>query len=164
MRTDLEISNIVNALTANAIEKTRLASFPVNINSIDGSVVGTFDFDDEYMFEFTSLMVEFVGTWSMTAGTGDSYCNLVLESDSGDDVYIATMSAERNATTTIRNVRTMFEGAYPERSTDGYRRSFTTGDIGIEFDGAFSGAVKLSPSNAPTSVSMVGTVNIYGIK
>ena len=167
MRTDAEIANLVKINTTNMMTRTKLKGFSVNWNlaSSTSNQLGIFDFTDSSMFEYTSLMIEFIGTWSLTAGSsGTSYCTFEMISDSGDAVSIGYMAADRSTTTTISNIRMLLNGTNSYRATSKYNRVFLVGDTGIEFDGTFSGQIGLSPSNAPASVIMNGTINIYGIK
>lgn len=167
MRTDAEIAQIVNLLTENMLGRTLLKSFTINksVNTVENIEVGTFDLDDNSMFEYHSIMIEFTGAWSMTASaTGTAYCYLELRSDSGSSIYVGYMSADGGTTTNLNNVRLILTGSNPNRATGIYRRTFASGSMGIEFNGAFSGSLRFMPSNSPTNISVNGTVNIYGIK
>lgn len=166
MRTNTEIAQIVNLLIENDVKKTQLLSFTVNqsVNTTQATTLSTFDFNDDLMFSYSMLLFEFVGTWSMTAGTGTTYCYFEMLSDSGSSVTLGYMSADKNTTTTVRDFRVLLQGTNPNRGSSKYTRSFVFGNTGIEFDGTFSGLVRVQPSNSPTSVKVNGTIKIYGIK
>ena len=166
MRSNNEIIAIVNALIENSVKKTQLLSFSVNQNytSSGATTLKTFDFNDDEMFSYSALMFEFVGTWKMTAGTSTAYCSIEMISDSGSAVTLGYMSADKNTTTTVKDIRSVLAGISQYRSTAKYTRSFVCGNEGIEFDGTFSGYLRVSPSNSPTNVSINGTIKIYGIK
>ncbi len=166
-RSDAEIINLIKSNTSNMMTRTLLKSFPVNksINITDIIQIGTFDLNDASMFVYSSLLIEFIGTWSLSASSsGTSYCSCEMFSDSGDSVTVGYMSADKNTTSTVSEFRTCLDGTFPDRATGSYVRTFVNGDTGIEFDGTFSGYVQLTPSNSPTNVSINGTLNIYGIK
>ena len=166
MRTDSEIINLIKNNTVNMITRTSLKSFTVNqsVNTTQPTTLGTFDFNDDLMFEYHSIMIEFVGTLSMTAGTSNSSCYFDMLSDSGDSLTIGYLSVDKNTTKTLSNIRVLLQGTNPNFSSSKYKRTFLFGNEGIEFDGTFSGLVRVQPSNSPTSVKMNGTINIYGIK
>lgn len=167
MRSDSEIRSLITTNTSNMMTRTLLKSFTVNQSYATGQVtqIGTFDFADSSMYEYVALVIELVGTMSLTASSsGTCYFYLEMLSDSGDSFTIAYLSADKNTTTTVSNARVILQGTTPERTTGVYRRSFVTGDMGIEFDGTFSGLVRVQPSNSPSSVRVNGTLNIYGIK
>lgn len=167
MRSDAEIINLIKLNTANMLTRTLLKSMAVNksISVTENIDIGTFDFDDASMFEYTALVFEFVGTWSMTASSsGSAYCRFELLTDSDDSMTLGYMSADRNTTTTINNIRVELVGVYPDRTTAGYIRTFSSGDMLVVFDGTFSGYLRFSPSNSPANITINGTVNIYGIK
>ena len=167
MRTNSEINSLIDSKISTMMTRTLLKSFTVNQSFATDQVtqIGTFDFTDSLMYEYHSLMIELVGTMTLTASSsGTCYCYLELFSDSNNWARIIYMSADRSSTTTVTNARVIFQGTTPERTTSVHRRSFVSGDEGIEFDGTFSGLVRVQPSNSPTSVRVNGTVNIYGIK
>ncbi len=166
MRTNTEINNLIDTRTVNDIKKTQLLTFTLNqsLSTTSTATLGTFDFNDDLMFSYSALLFEFVGTWSMTAGTGTVYCYFEMLSDSGSSVTLAYMSADKNTTTTVRDFRVLLQGTNPNRGSSKYTRSFVFGNTGIEFDGTFSGLVRVQPSNSPTSIKVNGTINIYGIK
>ena len=165
-RTNNEINNLIDTRIANDIKKTQLLSFSVNqsYTSSGATTLKTFDFNDDEMFSYSALMFEFVGTWKMTAGTSTAYCAIDMISDSGGEVALGYMSADKNTTTTVKDIRSVLAGISQYRSTAKYTRSFVCGNEGIEFDGTFSGYLRVSPSNSPTNVSINGTIKIYGIK
>ena len=166
MRSNAEIAQIVNLLTENSVKKTQLLSVTVNQNYVTTSTttLKTFDFNDDDMFAYSALMFEFVGTWKMTAGTSEAYCAISMISDSGGMVTLGYMSADKNTTTTVKDIRSVLTGISQYRTTSKYTRSFVCGNEGIEFDGTFSGYLYVSPSNSPTNVNINGTIKIYGIK
>ena len=166
MRTNAEIAQIINLLTENNVKKTQLLSFTVNQNlSTTGlATLKEFDFNDDDMFSYSALMFEFVGEWTMTAGASTAYCSIDMMSDSGDTVTLGYMSADRNTTTKVKDIRTVLTGIGQYRTTEKYTRSFVCGNVGIEFDGAFSGNIYVSPSNSPANVNINGTMRVYGIK
>lgn len=166
-RSDAEIINLIKLNISNVMTRTLLKSFSVNksVSTAEIVQIGTFDFNDLDMLKYTSLVVEFIGTWSLSASSsGTAYCSLSMYSDSGDSVTVAYMSADKNTTSTVSEFRIVLDGTFPDKRTSDFARTFVSGDAGIEFDGTFSGYVRLDPSNSPTKVSINGTLNIYGIK
>lgn len=167
MRTNQEIAQITSVLTENMMTRTLLKSFTVNQSvNVPGDIeIGTFDFNDSDMFKYSSLLIEFIGTWSLSASSsGTAYCSLSMYSDSGDSVTVGYMSADKNTTATVSELRVTLDGTFPDRRTSNYARTFVSGEAGIVFDGTFSGYVLVDPSNSPTNISINGTINIYGIK
>ena len=166
MRTDSEIINLIKNNTVNMMTRTLLKSFTVNqsVNTTQATTLGTFDFNDDLMFEYHSIVIEFIGSLSMTAGTSASNCYFEILSDSGDSLTIGYLLVDKNTTKTLSNIRVLLQGTNPNLSSSKYTRSFVFGNEGLQFDGTFSGLVRVQPSNSPTSVKMNGTINIYGIK
>ena len=171
MRTNNEIINLIKNNTVNMTTRTLLKTLTVNQNITQTSweiSFGEFTLSESQVLEYSSLYIEFKGSISMSASSGNGGVYFYMVNGT-TEMTLVKLDVYQNYPTTLSNFSLVLQGGSISKTRTSTGATTTSRSYGF-FNGggvSMSGSqcsFKLSGYNSIGSGSINGTINIYGIK